>query len=72
MHEPVWMPHIQTVRCSGCGICVTQCPTSALALRDGKVILLAPNHCVYCALCEECCPVAAIQLPYLVVRRREQ
>ncbi|HAE21228.1 MAG TPA: hypothetical protein DCG47_02750, partial [Spirochaetaceae bacterium] len=58
-------------RCSGCGLCVTKCPSGVLKpslLRYGARGLLAPyldyehSYCQYeCALCLELCPTGALR-----------
>ena len=61
-----WFPIINTTICTGCGECITRCPTQALGWRWRKAALIHPDLCTYCADCEKCCPVGAIQIPYLV------
>lgn len=63
-----WMPQIDLTKCTGCGECITSCPTGALGWQAGKAALLHPELCTYCAVCEDVCPVAAIELPCLIVR----
>ncbi len=65
--ERLLLPLIDTVRCDGCGHCVTHCPAGALALVDGKAVLAYPARCNYDATCEDVCPTDAIALPYQVV-----
>jgi ferredoxin len=58
-------------RCSGCGLCVSKCPSGVLKpslLRYGAPGLLAPyldyehSYCQYeCALCLELCPTGALR-----------
>ena len=64
------LPTIDAVRCTGCGRCVEQCPTHALATVDDKAVLAIPELCTYCTLCEDICPVDAIALPFLIVVAR--
>lgn len=66
------LPVINEDRCTGCGICVSLCPTTTLALREQRAILAAPERCTYCSACEDVCPEDAIALPFLIVfgRRR--
>lgn len=70
MADRDWLPRIQSGICTGCGDCVRQCPSGALAQREGKAVLVNPNRCIYCAGCETICPVRAIELPYLVCKKR--
>ncbi len=66
MDSDAWLPQIDQQKCIGCGDCVAQCPTHALATVNSKATLAHPNLCIYCDLCEDICPTAAIQLPLLI------
>jgi len=51
--------------CIGCGLCVRDCPASALQLeRDGTKFRLVHyrDRCAYCGQCEESCRQGAIRL----------
>jgi NAD-dependent dihydropyrimidine dehydrogenase PreA subunit len=61
------LPEIDEVRCSGCGKCVVACAPHALALLNGKVVLVRPDLCAYEGGCEPVCPEGAIALPYLIL-----
>ncbi|MCJ7701674.1 MAG: 4Fe-4S binding protein [Anaerolineales bacterium] len=63
--QPV--PHIDTARCDGCGICVRVCPTHALELRDDIAIVAHPHLCQYHGLCELSCPKQAISRPFEIL-----
>lgn len=67
-----WMPHINPNLCTGCGDCITSCPTGALGWKDKKAALHHPELCTYCAVCEDICPVGAIELPFLIVKREHR
>lgn len=77
--QSVWFPIIDADVCTGCGDCITVCPTKALALLSrtactelGKVAVVAePDACNYCGDCETVCPVGAIALPYQIVLKRD-
>jgi NAD-dependent dihydropyrimidine dehydrogenase PreA subunit len=58
------LPEINQALCTGCGHCVTYCPTQAVELQHGAPVIVRPTDCAYCALCEETCPTGAIQLSY--------
>lgn len=60
-------PIIDETRCNGCGLCVDLCSTGALALRDGKAVVVNPEACLYEGVCEDTCPQDAIGRPFEVV-----
>ena len=54
-------------RCKGCSVCISNCPTSAIALNDevnGKgynyCYLALPDACIGCAGCAITCPDSVI------------
>src|SRR5512140_3338319 len=56
-------PHIDALKCIGCGGCVRACPEGdVLGLIDGKAALVHGAKCVGHGLCAEACPVGAITL----------
>lgn len=62
----VWLPQIDSEKCTGCGDCIAACPTNALGIIAEKAAIIAAEHCNYSAVCEDICPTHAIALPYLV------
>ena len=60
------LPRIDLARCTGCGRCVENCPTQALAQTGDKAYLSAPERCTFCDVCEDICPEQAIALPFQV------
>jgi NAD-dependent dihydropyrimidine dehydrogenase PreA subunit len=50
-----------TDRCTGCGLCVEQCPTDVFD-RDaaGKPVIARKDECQTCFLCEVHCPADAL------------
>ncbi|MDO8963068.1 MAG: 4Fe-4S binding protein [Coriobacteriia bacterium] len=54
-------PVVDKDLCTACGICVDECPTSALDLGD-VAVLARPDDCTECGTCEEVCPNEAIAL----------
>ena len=57
MGKPVVDPDL----CTACGICVDECPTSALDLED-IAVLARPDDCTECGTCADVCPNEAITL----------
>lgn len=56
-------PKIDREECTGCGICVDECPTEALDLDSEDIATLAhPENCDGCATCEDVCPTEAITM----------
>jgi formate hydrogenlyase subunit 6/NADH:ubiquinone oxidoreductase subunit I len=52
--------------CRGCGLCVRDCPASALELKredkDTFHLIYHPDRCAYCGQCEVSCRFGAIKL----------
>mgnify|MGYP003882171501 CR=1 FL=1 len=61
------LPQINLDLCDGCGICVENCPSQAVAMIDGRPVIVRPEDCAYCGDCENLCPQGAIGLPYEIV-----
>ena len=52
-------------RCTHCGACVGQCPTSALIVdADTRLVSLDPEKCIACENCVPACPYAAISVRF--------
>ena len=66
MKEPVTLhPVIDTVRCIGCGSCVSACPEKrVLGLIEGKAHLIQPANCIGHGACKAACPMHAIELVF--------
>jgi len=69
--EPLNLPAVirgalvlDTEKCSGCGLCVRNCPADALELdkksRDEFRLIHYPARCAYCGQCEDSCRSGAI------------
>jgi NAD-dependent dihydropyrimidine dehydrogenase PreA subunit len=48
--------------CTGCGICVTSCPTDVIRLDEStqKAVIQYPEDCQLCGWCSLDCPQKAI------------
>lgn len=53
-------PVIDEEMCTGCTICVEECPTGALGMNDDVASLVDSDACDGCGICEDTCPVSAI------------
>jgi NAD-dependent dihydropyrimidine dehydrogenase PreA subunit len=53
-------------KCTQCGVCVAQCPTDALYVKDRKVMSVDfdSSKCIACELCVSPCPVRCIEVKY--------
>ena len=47
-------------KCTGCGNCITRCPTAARKMKNGKAIVL--DHCFGCGTCRVGCEGNAITM----------
>ncbi|MCU0578555.1 MAG: DUF362 domain-containing protein, partial [Desulfobacterota bacterium] len=54
-------PQADPTLCTGCGMCVGQCPVGALHLEDSRP-LVDPEVCITCFCCQEMCPEKALTL----------
>jgi len=47
--------------CSGCGLCVTVCPTGTISLMEGKAAA-SGRESISCGHCEAICPLGAVHV----------
>ena len=54
------MPWIDKENCSGCGICIDECPTKAISVEKRKAEI-DMSLCIRCGLCHDICGRDAIR-----------
>ncbi len=54
------MPWIDKDKCTGCGVCVKECPVSAIILEEGKAEI-DMDKCIRCGKCHDVCPQQAVR-----------
>jgi uncharacterized protein (DUF362 family)/Pyruvate/2-oxoacid:ferredoxin oxidoreductase delta subunit len=54
-------PRVDAASCTGCALCVQQCPVFALSIK-GRVPEVDTSACIVCFCCQELCPEKAITL----------
>jgi len=55
-------PAVDAELCTGCEICVDECPKNCLELVDDIANLVRPEDCDGCGDCAEGCPSEAITM----------
>ncbi|MDD3877693.1 MAG: nitroreductase family protein [Bacteroidales bacterium] len=55
---------INTLKCTGCGLCVTVCKDFGIVIKDGKAIVHGNSlfGCIGCGHCMAICPEGAIEI----------
>ncbi|MFH1350586.1 MAG: 4Fe-4S dicluster domain-containing protein [Pseudomonadota bacterium] len=67
---PLYIAVIDSVKCLGCGICETACPSGAIVVK--KTAFVNPVRCTGCGRCAEECPQDAIRLRPVILDRVRQ
>lgn len=57
-------PKVKEDKCVGCGLCITDCPVSAIAFTENKKARIDENICYGCGECITKCPVRAISVQW--------
>lgn len=52
---------VKTEDCTGCGICVDECPVTAIELKNEKAHI-DEEECTDCGSCVDSCPSNAISM----------
>lgn len=54
------LPVVNRTECTGCGICVDDCPSGAIILDDSGISVIDQSTCTECGGCVSACPAEAI------------
>lgn len=54
--------HILPDRCSGCGLCMRECPAGAVSGEKKKPHRIDTEKCTRCRVCMDVCPEGAVQI----------
>ena len=54
------MPWIDKNKCTGCALCIRECPVEAISLKQGKAEINM-DKCIRCGKCHEVCPQEAVR-----------
>lgn len=54
------MPWVKTEDCTGCGICVEECPVDAIRMLN-ELAEITMEQCIRCGKCHEACPEDAVR-----------
>jgi len=54
------MPWVDEEKCTGCGICVEECPIDAISMKNDKA-MINMKECIRCGICHGVCPQEAVR-----------
>jgi len=55
------MPWIKEDMCTGCGLCVGECPVGAIELKASGCAEIDEVECIRCGRCHDVCPQGAVR-----------
>lgn len=61
-HTQIGLAAVNPDVCIQCGLCVRECPRSAITKPRGDFPQINPNICIGCGACQAVCPVSAIKI----------
>jgi len=69
--SPLGKVELDSSRCTGCGLCVVECPTEALVISSSEEtdifqLLFKHGNCVACGQCVEVCPEKCLRMERLL------
>jgi len=55
------MPWVNKDMCTGCGICIEQCPVEAIERQSDGLANIDEAKCIRCGKCHDVCPMEAVR-----------
>ncbi len=55
------MPWINHDLCTGCCVCIEECPAEAISLNEEEKAIIDDDKCIRCGKCHDVCPTDAIR-----------
>ena len=55
------MPWVNQELCSGCGVCIEECPVEAMSIGDSGYADIDEDECIRCGKCHDVCPQEAVR-----------
>ena len=55
------MPWVNKEMCTGCGICIGECPVDAIEQQAGGLAEINEAECIRCGRCHDVCPQEAVR-----------
>ncbi|MBS3822072.1 MAG: 4Fe-4S dicluster domain-containing protein [Planctomycetes bacterium] len=55
------MPWIKQEMCTGCRLCIKECPVDAIAMNGSGFATIDEHECIRCGRCHDVCPQDAVR-----------
>lgn len=68
-HTQIGLATINIDSCIQCGLCVMECPRSAITKEQGDFPKVDADKCIGCGACQAVCPVSAIKVQALETQK---
>ena len=55
------MPWINQEMCTGCCLCINECPVDVIAMSTDRFAVIDESECIRCGRCHDVCPQKAVR-----------